>query len=765
MQSMHKHVWLVVLAMVGAVLIPRSPLYAGQVLPDELTVNVGTVENVGEDVTIVLTKRSVRAENCQIVLWTDDGFKKLDIPVTTYRGHVEDDPLMYVNGNIEPGGFLNANFTENRMIIGRIRNMKIAVPEGKSTRTMSTGNKVVPLASVRRRSLPTPGGYLVPEVPMRKTRWFVRVLKSYTEHSSIEKAVSEVEQRMNDGDFVFARDLGAAWEIDTIIVVDPRSTRDVDMNLLYTDTPDRKKGIKWANFDGVPGRNQGKFDSLRASGIHHEAAILLHEAAHLYGNPWHQLGAGDGLCGGGAFWDVNNVAVMVETMKLFDERGVERDETNAPAVIYSGVLPPRATHDFANTRKDTPVTIDVLENDYSGSGNYPLSLQAVQPESDHGGTVSISDDGKAIYTPAPGFAGLDKFSYTVVDSEGVGNRSGLVKVDVRAEGLAVHFDFEDAEEELAVDTPWDPRPDAERLVYHYRNKGPYNHGSRGTALYIEYTPTNGIRGKGIWNSGTLRQGQVQLGDLGDPGRGSLSASVWVMYPPGGDGHVILGKGGAPFKFVNGWTIAGGGVGKNFEFSGNVVRLLQSEVFSLTSEEAIEPNKWYHLVMVMDRETKRLRAWVNNKEVAPEANVRIPDGVIEYWTPLLVFNRYTGKWWHGTKAVVDEVKIFTSVLTPGQVAELYAEGRNAPVPKLPLVMEIVKAEYGVEGRFQDVTDVVRRSTVRGQPRIQLPSSSYNGAFGDPAQGVLKELRIQYRLDGKAGEAVFAEDAPILLPTPQ
>ena len=114
----------------------------------------------------------------------------------------------------------------------------------------------------------------------------------------------------------------------------------------------------------------------------------------------------------------------------------------------------------------------------------------------------------------------------------------------------------------------------------------------------------------------------------------------------------------------------------------MARVREDEVFSLTSEEKIEANKWYHLVMIMDREKKQLRAWVNNKEVAPDANVRIPDGVIEYWTPLLVFNRYTGKWWGGTVAVVDEVKLFTSVLTPEQIAELYAEGKDATAPKLP-----------------------------------------------------------------------------------
>jgi hypothetical protein len=87
-------------------------------------------------------------------------------------------------------------------------------------------------------------------------------------------------------------------------------------------------------------------------------------------------------------------------------------------------------------------------------------------------------------------------------------------------------------------------------------------------------------------------------------------------------------------------------------------------------------------MIMDREKRELRAWVNNKEVkTPNAKTSIPDGVIEYYGPLHLFNRYTGKWWGATRAVVDEVKIFTSVLPPKQIAELYAEGKDAPVPDL------------------------------------------------------------------------------------
>ena len=51
-------------------------------------------------------------------------------------------------------------------------------------------------------------------------------------------------------------------------------------------------------------------------------------------------------------------------------------------------------------------------------------------------------------------------------------------------------------------------------------------------------------------------------------------------------------------------------------------------------------------------------------------------------------------------------------------------------------------------------------------ITLPGDTYNGAFGgDPAPGVAKQLKVQYKLNDKAGEATFAENALIVLPLPK
>ena len=81
------------------------------------------------------------------------------------------------------------------------------------------------------------------------------------------------------------------------------------------------------------------------------------------------------------------------------------------------------------------------------------------------------------------------------------------------------------------------------------------------------------------------------------------------------------------------------------------------------------------------------------------------------------------------------------------------------------LEIVKAEYGAGTTQTDVTKTLQQQVADDQ-LIMLPSSNYNATFGgDPVPGMAKELKIQYRVNGKVGEAKFAENALIFLPTPK
>ena len=81
------------------------------------------------------------------------------------------------------------------------------------------------------------------------------------------------------------------------------------------------------------------------------------------------------------------------------------------------------------------------------------------------------------------------------------------------------------------------------------------------------------------------------------------------------------------------------------------------------------------------------------------------------------------------------------------------------------LEIVKATYGAGNNVKDVTAQVQKAA-GGLPLVTLPNENYNAAFGgDPAPGTTKQLKVQYKLNDKAGEATFAENALIVLPVPK
>jgi len=99
-------------------------------------------------------------------------------------------------------------------------------------------------------------------------------------------------------------------------------------------------------------------------------------------------------------------------------------------------------------------------------------------------------------------------------------------------------------------------------------------------------------------------------------------------------------------------------------------------------------------------------------------------------------------------------------------------RNKEVQKIlaqvghePMKVEIVKAVYGAGSQTKDVTDVLQKYA-KDFPMIILPKDNYNAAFGgDPAPGIPKQLKVQYRIDGKPGEVTLRENAAILLPVPK
>ena len=108
-----------------------------------------------------------------------------------------------------------------------------------------------------------------------------------------------------------------------------------------------------------------------------------------------------------------------------DGRGGSASAIVTVTVAPAPNRPPVAVDDAASTAAGAAVTIDVLGNDSDPDGD-PLSITAVTRPA--GGSAAISGN-QIVYVPAAGFAGTDRFSYTIGDGRG-GTDTALVTVTV-----------------------------------------------------------------------------------------------------------------------------------------------------------------------------------------------------------------------------------------------------------------------------------------------------------------------------------------------
>ncbi|MEV7969214.1 Ig-like domain-containing protein [Sphaerisporangium sp. NPDC088356] len=98
--------------------------------------------------------------------------------------------------------------------------------------------------------------------------------------------------------------------------------------------------------------------------------------------------------------------------------------TPAPPIQIVGgqsISPTKAADDTATTKQDTAVSVPVLAND---TATAPTIGGVTKPGN---GTATISG-GNVIYTPAPGFAGTDTFTYTVTTACGTSTATVTVAV-------------------------------------------------------------------------------------------------------------------------------------------------------------------------------------------------------------------------------------------------------------------------------------------------------------------------------------------------
>ncbi len=119
----------------------------------------------------------------------------------------------------------------------------------------------------------------------------------------------------------------------------------------------------------------------------------------------------------------------VFTYVLRTADGLNSDPINVTVTAVPLPVRPSGSPDIATTPTNVPVTIPIKDNDASKTG----TTAAVQTTPAHG-TVTINPTGEAIYTPTPGFAGKDTFTYVLRDNNGLESDPISVTVNVKPVG-------------------------------------------------------------------------------------------------------------------------------------------------------------------------------------------------------------------------------------------------------------------------------------------------------------------------------------------
>ncbi len=117
--------------------------------------------------------------------------------------------------------------------------------------------------------------------------------------------------------------------------------------------------------------------------------------------------------------DYNGTDTFDYTVTVTNPDGTTTTET---ATVVVTVRPVDANDDTATTQEDTPVTVDVFDNDILGDP--AIDTAAVTAVTDPAnGTVTINGDGTVTYTPDADFNGTDTFEYTLVVTDANGDTS------------------------------------------------------------------------------------------------------------------------------------------------------------------------------------------------------------------------------------------------------------------------------------------------------------------------------------------------------
>ncbi|MCT8341286.1 Ig-like domain-containing protein, partial [Flavobacteriaceae bacterium TK19130] len=199
---------------------------------------------------------------------------------------------------------------------------------------------------------------------------------------------------------------------------------------------------------------------------------------------------------------------------------------------------PIANADTNTTEQDTPVSGNVLPNDYDPDGD-PIAVTGNTDPSN--GTVTVNPDGSYTYTPNPGFVGEDTFEYTICDNGSPALcDTATVTIQVLPDNGNITVANDDSYNGLpdtditgnVLDNDFDPEGDAQSVDV---GTTPVSGPSNGTLAInpdgtFTYTPNPGFGGTDQFVYAIVDDGSPVATD---------TATVYITISPVGDGNDIL----------------------------------------------------------------------------------------------------------------------------------------------------------------------------------------------------------------------------------
>ena len=582
--------------------------------------------------------------------------------------------------------------------------------------------------------------------------------------TNVTQSIFIQEARINDVDYEQARDLGVCYQIVCVCVRTntqlPYTTTDGNLseeNSFWQPDPGYSHGVAtngW--FDMVHGCIQ-LFNG--DAGLAYDPGDLSvmdpswsgyasgHEMGHNWGqnhytsvrdytgdNYWHVAMDGSGL--GYSTVDAN----VAQNLRRNNAKG------GIEWVQYNCAEAPHATPDYAVTKTNKAVTLNVLLNDYIANSNV-LTVVSYETNTTYGGTVTNLGGGVLQYTPATNFTGYDLFHYYVSEPSGLKSLTAAkVLVTSDASPLLGEWTLGDTNGTAAGEATGNGKP---ATLY-----GSANFASGSVAGYngghaLHFDGAGYARFQGTWF---------------DPYNTNLSLSVWCRpdATPAGEQMLFMKS---SLDAINSPGLRLGMTASSFFFTGCTAGGQSS--FSVNAAVLPQAGVWYHLVGEIDRTSGLIRLFVNGVEYTGTSGSRtIPAGefiAADNWPVMGMANDGAGNksWFIGAIA---DLRLYSQALSAAQVQAIYSGAgllpAGGPNPALGTVnvtfQPVMTWQPGTTNNFQyniylgtNGANVTAGTTASNEYQGQVSSPVFT-----PAAALATNTTYYWRLDEVYGTNIVA-----------